>query len=66
MPKEILESTKRWPYFADYIGALNGLYVFAYVPIDKQISYQNQYSDITQNILAVVDFGISFTYVLPG
>jgi len=41
MLKEILKSTKRWPYFADYIGALNGLYVFAYVPADKQIPYRN-------------------------
>jgi len=41
MPKEILKSTKREPYFANYIGALNGLYVFAYIPADKQIPYQN-------------------------
>lgn len=65
MLKEILKSTKRWPYFANCIGALDGLYVFAYVPADKQIPYRNWYGDITQNVLVVVDFGISFTYVLP-
>jgi len=35
MPKEILKSTKRWLYFADCISALNGSYIFAYVPVDK-------------------------------
>ena len=66
MPKEIFESTKHWLYFTDCIGALNGSYVFAYVPADKQIPYRNWYCDITQNILAVVDFGMSFIYILPG
>ena len=39
MLKEILKSTKRWLYFADCIGALNSLYIFTYVPADKQIPY---------------------------
>jgi hypothetical protein len=64
MPKEIFKSTKHWPYFANYISTLNGLYIFTYIPTDKQILYWNQYGNITQNILVVVDFKISFTYIL--
>lgn len=66
VPTNIKENPKRWPYFADCVGAIDGTHVFAFVPDGKQARYRNHYGDITQNVLAVVDFNMNFTYVLAG
>lgn len=57
---------KRWPAFKDCVGALDGFHFFAYVPITQQKRFRNRHGDLTQNVLAVVDFEMNFTYVLAG
>lgn len=66
IPTNIRDQPKRWPYFDDCIGAIDGTHLFANVPEDKQARYRNHYGDLTQNVLAVVDFDMNFTYVLAG
>ena len=65
-PEEILYNSKRFPYFADCIGALDGTHIWAHVADEDAIRFRNHYGDITQNVLAVVDFKMNFVYVLAG
>ena len=37
-----------------------------WVPQSKQNAYRNRKGDLTQNVIAVYDFNLMFTYVLAG
>ncbi|WVZ82648.1 hypothetical protein U9M48_029892 [Paspalum notatum var. saurae] len=57
------------PHFNDCIGAIDGTHVEVVVPNDKMVQYLCQKGITTQNVLAVVDFDMRFTFVLarwPG
>jgi hypothetical protein len=67
-PIQIIGEDKRWPYFADCIGALDGSHIPVHVVggYTVQAPWRNRKGFLSQNILAVVDFDMNFTYVLPG
>lgn len=66
IPDRIRESGKYSPYFNECIGALDGSYVPAVAPIDEQGAFRDRKGHISQNVLAVVNFDGTFSYVLAG
>jgi hypothetical protein len=56
----------RWPFFQDCIGALDGSHFLLHVPSSERTRFRNWHADISQNVLAAVDFDMNFTYVLAG
>jgi hypothetical protein len=67
-PIQIIGEDKCWPYFADCIGVLDGSHIPMHVVggYAVQALWQNRKGFLSQNILAIVDFDINFTYVLPS
>jgi len=49
-------------YFKDCIGALDGTHISATPPLNDQIRYIGRSDKSTQNVLAIVDFDMRFTY----
>ncbi|WVZ60458.1 hypothetical protein U9M48_010475 [Paspalum notatum var. saurae] len=54
------------PHFNDCIGAIDGTHVEVVVPKDKMVQYLCRKGHTTQNVFAVVDFDMRFTFVLAG
>lgn len=65
VPERIATNPKFYPYFKDCVGALDGSYIKAHVVGETKL-YRNRKGDLSQNVLAVVDFNMLFTYVLAG
>ncbi|WVZ98820.1 hypothetical protein U9M48_044201 [Paspalum notatum var. saurae] len=55
-----------YPYFEGCLGALDGTHIRACVPAKMVDRFRGRKSYPTQNVLAVVDFDLRFTYVLAG
>jgi len=66
--EEIADNPKQYPFFANYIGALNG----TYLPISiaggyiRQALWRRRKGGLLQNVLIVINFQINFLYVLAG
>ena len=63
---EIQNNPRFFPWFEDFIGAIDGTHVRASVPIEMQDRFRGRKDKTTQNVLAAVDFDLKFTYVLAG
>lgn len=61
----ISENSKYIPYFADCLGAIDGIYIYAYINIDNQARYRNRKRELLHNVLAVCNFDLLFIYILP-
>jgi hypothetical protein len=61
-----LENPAFWPYFNDCIGAIDGTHVKVVVDKSERIPYLNRHNETSQNVLAVCDFDMRFTFVLSG
>uniref|UniRef100_A0A803N8W4 Transposase n=1 Tax=Chenopodium quinoa TaxID=63459 RepID=A0A803N8W4_CHEQI len=61
---EIQNNPRFFPWFEDFIGAIDGTHVRASVPIEIQDRFRGRKGRTTQNVLAAVDFDAKFTYVL--
>jgi len=61
-----LENPIFWPHFNDCIGAIDGTHVKVVVDKSKRIPYLNRHNETSQNVLAVCDFDMRFTFVLSG
>jgi hypothetical protein len=48
------------------VGAIDGTHVLARVPKRHRPAFMCRKHTATQNVLAVVDFDLRFTYVLAG
>uniref|UniRef100_A0A5B6Z2Q3 Uncharacterized protein n=1 Tax=Davidia involucrata TaxID=16924 RepID=A0A5B6Z2Q3_DAVIN len=57
---------EKWAWFQDCLGALDGTYVPATVPIQDQGTYRNRKNFNATNVLGVCSRDLMFTYVLPG
>ncbi|XP_021717266.1 protein ALP1-like [Chenopodium quinoa] len=66
MQPEIQNNPRFFPWFEDFIGAIDGTHVRASVPIEMQERFRGRKDKTTQNVLAAVDFDLKFTYVLAG
>uniref|UniRef100_A0A803N7P5 DDE Tnp4 domain-containing protein n=1 Tax=Chenopodium quinoa TaxID=63459 RepID=A0A803N7P5_CHEQI len=63
---EIHNNPRFFPWFEDFIGAIDGTHVRASVPIEIQDRFRGRKGGTTQNLLTIVDFDTKFTYVLAG
>ena len=66
IPLKISSSRKFSPYFDNCVGVLNGTHIHAVVPPDDRKAFRNRKKTISQNVLAVANFDMIFTYVLAG
>jgi hypothetical protein len=60
----IADDPKYSPYFADCLRALNRTYIPVHVRAQDQARYRDRKHNISQNVLAVCNFDIEFTYIL--
>ncbi|XP_038714981.1 protein ANTAGONIST OF LIKE HETEROCHROMATIN PROTEIN 1-like [Tripterygium wilfordii] len=65
-PRQITENDKYNPFFNDCIGAIDGTHIAAVVPPDQRIPYIGRKGVTTQNVMAVCDFDMLFTFVCGG
>jgi hypothetical protein len=61
-----LENPDFWPHFNDYIGALDVTHIPVVVPKSKVVQHINRHNETSQNMLAIYDFDMRFTFVLAG
>ncbi|KAL0424426.1 UNVERIFIED_CONTAM: hypothetical protein Sradi_0977400 [Sesamum radiatum] len=55
-----------YPFFKDCVGAMDGTLVPAWVPRVDQHRYRSRKGRLAQNVLAICDFDMNFTYVYAG
>ncbi|XP_059650171.1 uncharacterized protein LOC132295927 [Cornus florida] len=66
IPKQIKNNLKFYPYFKNYVGAIDGTHIHVVVPVDKQIPFRGKKGDTTQNVMAMCSFDMKLTYILAG
>jgi hypothetical protein len=54
------------PHFYGVIGAIDGTHIPIVVPSSVMIAHFGWYRETTQNVLAVYDFDMRFTFVVVG
>ncbi|XP_004971956.1 putative nuclease HARBI1 [Setaria italica] len=64
--KRIRDDKRAYPHFKDCIGALDGTHIRVALSPDEQVRYIGKTGVATQNVLAVCDFDMRFTYVSTG
>ncbi|XP_066344631.1 uncharacterized protein [Miscanthus floridulus] len=64
--KRIRNDKRAYPHFKDCIGALDGTHVRVFLSPEEQVRYIGKTGIATQNVLAVCDFDMRFTYVAAG
>jgi hypothetical protein len=66
VPRKILDDERYWPYFKNCIGAIDGTHIPIKISLSKQIPYIGRKWTPTQNVMAVCDFHMCFTFVWAG
>ncbi|XP_059635842.1 protein ALP1-like [Cornus florida] len=66
IPNKIRESSRFYPYFRHCVGAIDGTHIPATLPASTQLPFRGRKGYTTQNVMAVCDFDMRFTYVLAG
>jgi len=61
-----LRNPRFYPYFKNYIGAIDGTHVQCVVPNDMFIQHLWRKGITTQNVMTCCDFNIRFTFVNAG
>ncbi|XP_022868199.1 uncharacterized protein LOC111387833 [Olea europaea var. sylvestris] len=56
----------QYPLFQDCIGAIDGMHIRAILPRHTMADFIGRKGYPTQNVLAVCDFNLCFTFVMPG
>jgi hypothetical protein len=64
--KRIRDDRRAYPHFKNCIGALDGTHIRVSLSPDDQVRYIGKSGTPTQNVLAVCDFDMRFTYVSTG
>ena len=62
----IADDPKYRTYFADYLSALDRIYIDVYIVLEDQLRYCNRKGHLLQNVLTVCNFAIEFIYILIG
>jgi hypothetical protein len=61
-----LQESRFWPHFKNCIGAINGSHFSSFVPLSKQPKYIGRHKYASQNVIAVCDFDMRYTFVVTG
>ena len=62
----IRNDRRAYPHLKDCIGAIDGTHIRAVIPVDKQVRYIGRTGAVTQNVMAICDFDMHFTYASIG
>ncbi|KAL5550387.1 hypothetical protein UlMin_000563 [Ulmus minor] len=62
----IAENRRFSPYFRGCVGAIDGTHIPCVVDADVAAAYRNRKGFTSQNVMAVVDFEMKFTYLVAG
>ncbi|XP_020575313.1 putative nuclease HARBI1 [Phalaenopsis equestris] len=65
-PEQIANDPRYMPYFKNCIGAIDGTHVDARIPNNEKVAYIGRSGSTTQNVMAVCDFNMCFTFVVAG
>jgi hypothetical protein len=57
---------RSWPHFRNCIGAIDGTHIPVIVPSSEQAVHMNRHGYSSQNVMAVCDFDMRFTFVVAG
>ena len=63
---ERVRENRFWPYFKEAIGAIDGSHVKMIVPLDKMVNHTNRRGYTSQNVVAICDFDMRFTFAVTG
>jgi hypothetical protein len=55
-----------WPYFKGEIGAIDGSHMKVVVPVDEVVNHTYRHGYTSQNVLAICDFDMRFTFIVAG
>ncbi|XP_044428737.1 uncharacterized protein [Triticum aestivum] len=66
VPSKILGDARFYPYFKNCLREIDGTHIEAKVRLDKQTPYRNRHGYPSQNVMAVVSFDMTFSYVAAG
>jgi hypothetical protein len=64
--KRIRKDKRAYPHFKDGIGALDGTHIRVSLSPEEQVKFIGKTGIPTQNVLAICDFDMRFTYVAAG
>jgi hypothetical protein len=59
-----LQEPRFWPHFRDCIGAIDGTHIPVTVPASELPKYIGRHGYSSQNVMAVCDFDMRFTFVV--
>ncbi|XP_023156697.1 uncharacterized protein [Zea mays] len=62
----IRNDPRMWAHFKDCIGAIDGTHICANPPPQDFLRYLGRFGKATQNVMAVVDFDMRFTFASIG
>jgi hypothetical protein len=62
----IIRDKHFWPHFKGYIGAIDGSHVPVVVTAKEIVNYTRRHGYTSQNVLAICDFDMRFTFALAG
>ena len=63
---EKIKEERFWPHFKGTIGAIYGSHVPVTVPADDVVNHRCRHSFTSQDVLAICDFDMRFTFVVAG
>jgi len=66
LASRITDDPKYKTFFTDCLGALDGTHIDVHLPPADQPRYRNRKGHLSQNVLAVCNFNMEFTYILAG
>ncbi|XP_059638824.1 uncharacterized protein LOC132281106 [Cornus florida] len=66
IPNKIRWSSRFYPYFKNCVGAIDRTHIPATLPVATQLPFRGRKGYTIQNVMAVSDFDMRFTYVLAG
>ena len=61
-----LQGPRFSPLFDNCIGAIDGTHIRVVVPANKVVQYVGRHGNTTQNVLAICDFDMRYTFVVAG
>lgn len=65
-PHERIKDDRFWPHFEGAIGAIDGCHIPVSVPALDVITHTGRHGFTSQNVMAVCDFDMRFTFVVVG
>jgi hypothetical protein len=61
-----VKDARFWPHFKGALGAIDGSHVPVSVPAEEVVNHTCRHGYTSQNVLAICDFDMRFTFVVVG